>query len=274
MFVAALTMLAPETAAQARRIVIDGGGSQTKSGYCSPAESGRPDCAPVALPFSIVLGPQSFNSFVAQSNGVVSFGSQIDFSISPGSLADYGVPLFTPLFDNRVQFIRTDLPPTGFGDDGAFLSRYAIGPDSLRVTFFTCRDPTFCGPESLLDSRGRTLIDGTTVTALEYQAEVRRDFFTFTLNRLADGFSVDYAYPEPSLLISNEQGAIRRFGFSLPNASLDTVGPLTNQSFRFDANGALVGSVPEPATWAMMLLGFGAVGYSLRRRPMRVALAE
>ena len=27
-----------------------------------------------------------------------------------------------------------------------------------------------------------------------------------------------------------------------------------------------VGSVPEPATWAMMLIGFGAVGYSVRRR--------
>ena len=27
------------------------------------------------------------------------------------------------------------------------------------------------------------------------------------------------------------------------------------------------GAVPEPATWAMMLFGFGAVGYSMRRRP-------
>lgn len=25
-------------------------------------------------------------------------------------------------------------------------------------------------------------------------------------------------------------------------------------------------AVPEPATWAMMLMGFGAVGYSMRRR--------
>jgi len=27
-----------------------------------------------------------------------------------------------------------------------------------------------------------------------------------------------------------------------------------------------VGSVPEPATWAMMLIGFGAIGWSMRRR--------
>jgi hypothetical protein len=30
--------------------------------------------------------------------------------------------------------------------------------------------------------------------------------------------------------------------------------------------GASAGAVPEPATWAMFLLGFGAVGYSMRRR--------
>ena len=26
-------------------------------------------------------------------------------------------------------------------------------------------------------------------------------------------------------------------------------------------------AVPEPATWAMMLLGFGAIGLTMRRRP-------
>lgn len=37
-------------------------------------------------------------------------------------------------------------------------------------------------------------------------------------------------------------------------------------SVAFLANQA-TSAVPEPATWAMMLMGFGAVGYSLRRRP-------
>jgi hypothetical protein len=32
--------------------------------------------------------------------------------------------------------------------------------------------------------------------------------------------------------------------------------------------------VPEPATWAMMLIGFGAVGYSLRRRRRAGALPQ
>jgi len=35
--------------------------------------------------------------------------------------------------------------------------------------------------------------------------------------------------------------------------------------------GAPVGDLPEPATWAMMLLGFGGIGIALRRRKQDVA---
>lgn len=37
---------------------------------------------------------------------------------------------------------------------------------------------------------------------------------------------------------------------------------------------AATGAVPEPGTWAMMLLGFGGIGYSLRRRRKTDALAQ
>jgi hypothetical protein len=33
------------------------------------------------------------------------------------------------------------------------------------------------------------------------------------------------------------------------------------------------GPVPEPATWAMMVIGFGAVGAAMRRRSVRVRFA-
>jgi hypothetical protein len=34
------------------------------------------------------------------------------------------------------------------------------------------------------------------------------------------------------------------------------------------------GSVPEPATWAMMLIGFGGIGMTMRRRRSSMALAQ
>ena len=39
------------------------------------------------------------------------------------------------------------------------------------------------------------------------------------------------------------------------------------------ANFSITSGVPEPATWAMMLLGFGGIGFSMRRR-QKPALAQ
>lgn len=43
-----------------------------------------------------------------------------------------------------------------------------------------------------------------------------------------------------------------------------------NSAFEFD-NVSLTAAVPEPATWAMMILGFGLVGSAMRRRKPAVA---
>ena len=76
-------------------------------------------------------------------------------------------------------------------------------------------------------------------------------------------------------------------------ATITGLSLLANQSFAFrwvdtDSTGADQGlgvddltitagnaipAVPEPATWAMMIAGFGLVGASLRRRSVRIALA-
>lgn len=37
-------------------------------------------------------------------------------------------------------------------------------------------------------------------------------------------------------------------------------------AFELDSIGAMTGAVPEPATWAMLILGFAAVGIGLRQR--------
>jgi len=40
------------------------------------------------------------------------------------------------------------------------------------------------------------------------------------------------------------------------------------------ATAGAVAAVPEPATWAMMLLGFGVIGTAMRRRPVRQRLLQ
>ena len=41
---------------------------------------------------------------------------------------------------------------------------------------------------------------------------------------------------------------------------------LSSSQNAFETDNYAVNAVPEPGTWAMMLLGFGAIGYGMRRR--------
>ena len=53
------------------------------------------------------------------------------------------------------------------------------------------------------------------------------------------------------------------FDFQSPTTSLT----LNTQGF---SDGIIVSGIPEPATWAMMLLGFAAIGSAMRRRRSRL----
>jgi hypothetical protein len=57
------------------------------------------------------------------------------------------------------------------------------------------------------------------------------------------------------------------FDFASPTLSID----LNQQGFSDAVLYTPNGAVPEPATWAMMLLGFGAAGFAIRRRRARPA---
>lgn len=70
-------------------------------------------------------------------------------------------------------------------------------------------------------------------------------------------------------------GGLDYYGFAFTtNAVLNSYGFETVAGRAVTATTEQVAAVPEPATWAMMVLGFGTVGYRLRRRAkVRVAMA-
>ncbi|HEV2364760.1 MAG TPA: PEPxxWA-CTERM sorting domain-containing protein [Caulobacteraceae bacterium] len=45
------------------------------------------------------------------------------------------------------------------------------------------------------------------------------------------------------------------------------------KSFTADSTGSFSGGVPEPATWSMLIFGFGLAGYALRRQRVALNLA-
>ena len=53
------------------------------------------------------------------------------------------------------------------------------------------------------------------------------------------------------------------YNFSIPSDTITLIVP-----------GTGAGAVPEPSTWAMMLIGFGGIGYSMRRRRKTTAIAQ
>jgi hypothetical protein len=83
---------------------------------------------------------------------------------------------------------------------------------------------------------------------------------------------------DPLLALGNGENF---FGFQGINGE-----SISNVSVAFSGGGVVdvrqirldtlssVTAVPEPATWAMMLLGFGAVGYSMRRRRLTYSRAQ
>ena len=62
------------------------------------------------------------------------------------------------------------------------------------------------------------------------------------------------------------------FNYAVTNSPLSVNPPRSFEGVT-SIQGRVTGPVPEPATWAMMLLGFGGIGMAMRRR-RRPVLAQ
>lgn len=75
---------------------------------------------------------------------------------------------------------------------------------------------------------------------------------------LAFGGTTESSYDDFFQTISTTAGSSYTLSFALSSDG-------TPNGLRVSASDAIVAAVPEPATWAMMLLGFGAIGLATRR---------
>ncbi len=152
---------------------------------------------------------------------------------------------------------------------------YQSGPSAYTVAGFL-NNPTFFNQANGFDPNSTALnifleIDGT--------VGLHSGLNHFQLGHddgavlVVAGFGTVLFAPGPTSLDLSEfdifnPGAPGNFGFDLKYT--ECCGPPADLIFTI--NDVQVG-VPEPATWALMLLGFGAVGYGLRRHRIELAAA-
>lgn len=78
-----------------------------------------------------------------------------------------------------------------------------------------------------------------------------------------------------SPIMGRAPGPFDAFGFQgitgMTTLALDGSYEIDSINFGYQVQVGFQSAVPEPATWAMLLGGFGVVGLSMRRRPLSVA---
>ena len=157
------------------------------------------------------------------------------------------------------------LGSSGFAFSYDAAAAAAFNPDTYSVrTYGTAQTSAFGGflgiplTPSLFDTSG-ILIDNNLFPS----------FAAFPTQSL-----IPYSLVQGDLALRYMVGADSYFGYarlngdSTINFAFENTANTANTAITAGAaiTGPLSGGVPEPATWAMMLVGIGAVGYGMRRR--------
>jgi PEP-CTERM motif len=182
--------------------------------------------------------------------------------IDGGSMSVAGTKNAEILFNYRISAVLGTSPlvkPIVF-DEIAILATDSLGRASFTVTHDT--DPTV--NHSSLDL-GIIFDPVTKVATIPLSAQ------TLDLGFLSPGDGVDITF-KSSFNLEHDPSS----------SGLPTAGTLTahySDPFHLSANSALgtvapeTGAVPEPSTWAMMLLGFAGLGFAFRQSRRKASFA-
>jgi len=119
----------------------------------------------------------------------------------------------------------------------------------------------------LLSVAGDTPAAYLLLTERDAGNNVTRTLFSRSNYRTSDALAFDLTAGTYQLRFGNNVG--NAVSFANPGVDADSITGTLN----FAITDAAAGAVPEPGSWAMMMLGFGAAGGALRRRRTTVAFA-
>ncbi len=153
----------------------------------------------------------------------------------------------------NLYFDTNNAAPGGAGSD--------IGFETPGGRIFVPATGVFSG--STLAGLGITAVAGT--SGGNDTVEVSIPWTVFTTN--AAGLGQPLVAPGGALQLRTIQA------FNYAGANGDGIDQGAIPRFGFQNAPRVAGAVPEPATWGMMIIGFGLVGGAMRRRSTKVSFA-
>lgn len=219
-----------------------------------------------------------FSSAYIYQEGIVSIDGLLptNFNIADPSTYD-GAIFFTPGYSPGTTYQVNAYLDVGFAPDGI--------PPSWGLNFFTLGSPVVDEFGSALAPQMQVQLSSGTGSFLDPDhPELGWDGVSAALAYLP-GFEpppdawIGFSWGSEQLtqLVQNSNGLLVG---SQPTdtdfvSTADVSDGTVTAATSFNPLYAAVppGDVPEPATWAMMLTGFGLIGLALRRRSVKIALA-
>ncbi len=257
-----------------------------------------------SLALAIVLASASLAAGAAGAAAAYSTGFESADGFSPGPIAGQaGWAVFSASSQPNFAQIQTAVVKTGSqavsvdgkagAQTGPFYALTIASPGVIDVAgdvFYTTAGVSdswqfgITGP-SLTQFAGGIDIVGNNIQAISgafpvigtitdnvwHHLEVILDYTAQTFSVKLDGSTL-----ASGLAFCGSNGACTGSGVaSFGDAIFDTFGGSSNFGYldNFSIGPVPTGGVPEPAAWAMMLLGFGLVGLASRRKVRRLAVA-
>ena len=223
--------------AHARRIQLDSGQSDF-----APCVFGGATCVGIDMPFSANFGTGAFSKVYVYDNGLVSFGSVIAASADLSSLASIGGNVLTagysPTMSMTTPFQVQD-PSDAFAATGV-LNSVPVFRVRYVASFGTATETADLPMQfSIFDV-------GSGVYALQFGH---------------GDFDKDPDIAPDAYLGYSFGGA----GFQVSGATLRSQVQSGTTDFEYFFGGS-TGAVPEPASWMMLMVGFGLAGGAMRQK--------